>query len=271
MIPQIFDTRKRNLFKKRAYDNFQNHDFLHKEIFLNHLDRLSMILQDMPQVTLIDVPHYFTKMPEAEVFFAHKKTSNIISFQREDEIIPSSLNNQDAIIALLTCHSVNDLVGYFIQIKKALKPDGIFIGSFIGPNALFLVKNAFANAELEARNACEKRFFPTIDIRDLGGLLQRANFALPVADTESFRVHYKNLSSLVNDIRGTGERNYLSDRPQTLTKSIYINALKNLQEQLADHILDIDIITVTGRSPSEAQQKPLKPGSAQISMTEILK
>lgn len=270
MIPQIFNLNKRSIFKQRVQKKFKEHDFLHKEIFLNHLERLSMILQDMPSITLIDVPEHFTDLPEAKAFFEVKKTTHIEHVSRNDEYFPQHIQNQDAIIALLTCHSVNDLVGYFIQIKNALVSDGVFIGSFIGDKIISLLKNAFANAELDINGSYSKRFHPTIDIKDLGGLLQRAGFALPVTDSEDFFVRYKNLETMISDLRGTGEANCLNTDIQPLTKKIYYNALENIAKQVPDHRFAIDIITATGRSPSDAQQKPLKPGSAQVSLSKVL-
>lgn len=257
-------------FKKRVQKNFKQHDFLHKEIFLNHLERLSMILQDMPHITLIDVPEYFMQLPEAEAFLKHKKTTQIQHITRNSDILPETLKNQNAIIALMTCHSINDLVGYLIQIKNALIEDGVFVGSFIGDQIISLLRNCFANAELDIRQGYEKRFHPTIDIKDLGGLLQRAGFSLPVADTENYKVRYKNLENLIADIRGTGESNSLAAHISPLTKTIYHQALENIKTTSKDHLFDIDIITATGRAPSQAQQKPLKPGSAQVSLTKIL-
>jgi hypothetical protein len=270
MIPIIFNNRRRLAFKKRACRHFHEHDYIHKAIFLNHLDRLSMILQDMPNITFIDVPQYFIDLPEAQQFLSLKKTVNVINIQRNDEIIPHDIKQQNAIIALLTCHTINDLVGYFVQIKNALISDGVFIGSFIGNKTISIIKQAFSNAELESKQTYHNRFFPTIDMRDLGGLLQRTGFSLPVADSEIYRVHFKNLNTLIQDIRKTGNNNCLNTLPNTLNREIYKRALNNLAAIVPNHIFDLDIITITGRSPSEAQQKPLKAGSAQISMTKIL-
>jgi len=271
MIPVIFNISKRLAFKKRNAKKFQQSDFLHKEIFLNHLDRLSMILQDMPSITLIDVPEYFLDLPEAKAFFQLKKTMHITNIQRDNEILPQHIQKQNAIIALLTCHCINDLVGYLIQINNALQSDGVFVGSFIGEKTLGILKKSFTNAELEITNACHNRFFPTIDIRDLGGLLQRAKFALPVADSENYRIHYQDLKTMINDIKATGESNYLENASKPLNRKTYQKALENLHNLVPNHIFDIDMITITGRKPSDAQQKPLKAGSAQISLTKILK
>jgi hypothetical protein len=132
------------------------------------------------------------------------------------------------------------------------------------------LKNAVAQAELELTNACENRFYPIIDIRTIGGLLQRAGFALPVADTEDYHVHYKNLENIFMDIRGMGESNCMVHYPTPLKKAVYLSILDNLKKSVPTHRFAIDILTITGRSPSDAQQKPLKAGSAQISLSKIL-
>ncbi len=270
MIPIIFNLERRLNFKKRASNKLIHHDFLHKEVFLNHLERLSMILQDMPQITFIDVPDYFFELPEAIAFFKLKKTTHIHKITRDTEIVPTDIHNQNAVVALLTCHTINDLIGYFIQIKNALQEDGVFIASFFGENCVTLIKNAFMNAELDLTQSCSNRFHPVIDIKTLGGLLQRAGLNVPVADTENYPVRYKNLTSLIADMRGTGESNCLNALPKPLIKSVYKQALTILEKTVPDHIFNIDIMTVTGRSPSEAQQKPLKAGTAQISLSKIL-
>lgn len=270
MIPQIFDINRRLQFKKRAEKNFVQHDFLHKEIFLNHLENLSMILQDMPKITLIDVPHYFLELPEAQAFFHLKKTTHIETISRDSEIFPQAIKQQNAIIALLTCHTINDLVGYFIQIRNALQSDGVFTASFIGENINSILKNAFMNAELDMTNISHHRFHPVIDIKTLGGLLQRAGFSLPIANSEEYKVNYKDFKTLIADIRGMGENNCFINKPKSLRKSIYYKALDNLYKALPDKILKVDMITLTGRCPSDAQQKPLKRGSGQISLTKVL-
>lgn len=270
MIPTIFNLERRLNFKKRATRNQQNHDFLHKEVFFNHLERLSMILQDMPQITFIDVPDYFLEFPETVAFLNLKKTIKVNNITRDSEVFPNTITNQNAIVALLTCYTVNDVVGYFIQIKNALQSDGVFIASFLGENSVTLLKNAFANAELDLSNTYNNRFHPVIDIKTLGGLLQRAGFTIPVADTEDYNVHYKDLTTMIADIRGMGESNCLTHLPKPLKKSVYIQALSNLDTAIPDHLFKIDIATLTGRSPSEVQQKPLKRGSAQVSLSRVL-
>lgn len=270
MIPIIFNTKRRLQFKKRCDAHFVKHDFLHREIFLNHLERLSMILQDMEAITFIDVPDYFLELPEAVAFFKLKKTTQITNIRRQSDIFPPSITNQNAIIALLTCHAVNDLVGYFVQIKNALCEDGVFIASFFGENNITLLKNAFVTAELEITKGCHNRFYPIIDIRTLGGLLQRAGFTLPVADSENYTVHYKDVKTIIQDMRGMGESNCLMNPSVSLRRDVYTQALENLKNAVPSQIFNIDIVTITGRSPSEAQQKPLKAGSAQVSLTKVL-
>jgi hypothetical protein len=270
MIPTIFNLERRLNFKKRAKKHQQSHDFLHKEVFFNHLERLSMILQDMPSITFIDVPDYFLEFPETIAFLNLKKTTKVNNITRDSEIFPNTLSNQNAVVALLTCHTVNDLVGYFIQIKNSLHEDGVLIASFFGENSATVLKNAFANAELDLSNTYNNRFHPVSDIKTLGGLLQRAGFTIPVADAEDYNVHYKDLTSLIADLKGMGESNCLTHLSKPLTQSIYQQALINLDTALPDHILNIDIITLTGRRPSEAQQKPLKRGSAQVSLKQVL-
>jgi hypothetical protein len=270
MIPKIFNLERRLQFKKRASRHFTKYDFLHKEIFLNHIERLSMMLQDMPKITFIDVPAYFMDFPEVLSFLKTKKTVEIKTITRDSEIFPIDIQEQNAIVALLTCHTLNDLVGYFIQIKNALQDDGVFIASFIGEHIAVLLKNTFMNVELDMMGACDNRFYPVIDIKTLGGLLQRAGFSLPVADSETYKVRYHDVKRLINDIRGMGESHCLHILPKALNRKTYNMVLNNLETAVSNHVFNIDIVTITGRSPSEVQQKSLKRGSAQISLSKIL-
>ncbi len=181
----------------------------------------------------------------------------------------------DLAISALALHVVNDLPGVLAQIRRALKPDGLFLAALFGGDTLFELRDALATAEVETRGGLSPRVAPFADVRDLGGLLQRAGFALPVADVERTTALYRDFADLVRDLRLHGETNALTDRSRkplsraTLAAAI---AYYRANHAEADGRLraTFDIIYLTGWVPHESQQRPLKPGSAQTRLAEAL-
>ena len=133
----------------------------------------------------------------------------------DEERLPFAGERFDLAVSLLALHAVNDLPGSLIQIRRALKPDGLFLGCLLGGATLTELRQAFAHAEAEVEGGASPRVAPFADVRDLGGLLQRAGFALPVADAETVRVRYGDPFELMRDLRGMGLANALVDRRRT--------------------------------------------------------
>lgn len=181
----------------------------------------------------------------------------------------------DLVTSVLALHAVNDLPGALIQIRRALRPDGLFVAAMFGGETLTELRQAFANVEAEAWDGVSPRVAPFADVRDLGGLLQRAGFALPVADVERTVVRYRELTSLVTDLRALGETNALAGRyPRFLPRRV----LAALHHEYAARFADadgrlratLDIVYLTGWAPHESQQKPLRPGSAKSRLADAL-
>lgn len=181
----------------------------------------------------------------------------------------------DLAVSVLTLHAVNDLPGVLAQIRRALKPDGLFLAALFGGATLFELRQSMAAAEFETAGGISPRVAPFADLRDLGGLLQRAGFALPVADVERTAVLYRDFLTLPRDLRAHAETNALAERSRkSLSRATLaaISAHYAANHAQADGRLraTFDIVYLTGWAPHESQQKPLRPGSAKARLAEAL-
>jgi SAM-dependent methyltransferase len=182
----------------------------------------------------------------------------------------------DLIVSVLSLHAVNDLPGVLLQARRALKPDGLFLAALFGADTLLELRESFAAAEIETLGGVSPRVAPFADVRDLGGLLQRAGFALPVADQERTVVRYREFAKLVSDLRAMGETNALAERNRSpLPRMTLAAAIAHYGAHHADADgrlrATFDIAYLTGWAPHESQQKPLRPGSAISRLAVALK
>jgi len=185
----------------------------------------------------------------------------------EDEIVPGEDGAFDLVTSTLALHAVNDLPGVLLQIRRKLKPDGLFLGALFGGETLRELREAFTSAEIETLGGVSPRVAPFADIRDLGGLLQRAGFALPVADIERTTVRYRSFAKLVEDLRAQGETNAMTTRS---LKPLPRRTLAVLLAQYEPVTATFDIVYLTGWAPDASQQQPLKPGSAKARLADAL-
>ncbi|MGO4572202.1 methyltransferase domain-containing protein [Microvirga sp. 2TAF3] len=193
----------------------------------------------------------------------------------DEENLPVSGGHFDLAVSLLSLQSVNDLPGALVQIRRALKPDGLFIGALLGGATLTELRQAFTQAEAELEGGVSPRVAPFADVRDLGGLLQRAGFALPVADSETVRVRYGDPFALMRDLRQMGLTNALNDRRKApLRRATLLRAAQIYAERFADPDgrlpATFEIVWLSGWAPHESQQKPLRPGSAKMRLADAL-
>lgn len=182
----------------------------------------------------------------------------------------------DLIVSLLELHAENDPVGAMIQAREALVPDGLFIAAMFGGGTLGELRDALSAAEIETDGGLSPRIFPFADVRDAGSLLQRAGFALPVADTDRLTVRYADPIRLLADLRGAGESNVLTARRRAfLKRTTLMRALQLYRERHGEPDGRVPatfmFVTMTGWRPHESQPKPLKPGSGAVSLAEALK
>jgi hypothetical protein len=178
-------------------------------------------------------------------------------------------------VSLLSLHEENDLPGLLIQIRRALAPDGLFLGVMAGSGTLSELRECLLAAETEIYGGASPRIIPFADVRDAGALLQRAGFALPVADVETVTVRYDTAFGLLADLRAMGAANALLARSR---KPVSRRFLARVAQLYAERHSDPDgrvratfnLVWLSGWSPAASQQKPLKPGSAQVSLARIL-
>lgn len=181
----------------------------------------------------------------------------------------------DLVVSPLALHWTNDLPGALIQIRRALKPDGLFVAALFGGATLRELRACLLEAETAARGGAGARVSPFADAYDMAGLLQRAGFALPVADTETTTVRYADPIGLLRDLRGMGETAAFVDRSAgPLTRGVLQKALQLYAERFADPDgrvrATFEILYVTGWAPADSQPKPLKPGSAKTRLADAL-
>lgn len=193
----------------------------------------------------------------------------------DEELLPFGDATLDLVVSGLSLHHVNDLPGTLLQIRRALKPDGLFLASLLGGSTLGELGAAWLAAEAEVTGGASPRVAPAIDLRDLGGLLQRAGFALPVVDSDVVQVAYSSPLALMKDIKAMGASNALTARQRSLTRRDVLGRAAQIYEQRharADGrvLATFEILTVTAWAPDPSQQKPLEPGSAAVRLADVL-
>ncbi|MCK8463261.1 SAM-dependent methyltransferase [Aliiroseovarius sp. S1339] len=181
----------------------------------------------------------------------------------------------DLVIHGLSLHWANDPVGQLIQAKRALTPDGLFMGVMFGGQTLAELRAVLSEVEIETTGGLSPRILPMGEIRDLGALLQRAGFALPVADSDLREVTYGSATALIRDLRLMGERNALDQRHTAPLSRAFLTAVNNRYAQhfpaSSDRITaSFDLVFLTGWAPDESQPKPLRPGSAAARLADAL-
>ncbi len=204
------------------------------------------------------------------------KTAGTNGLVGDAELLPFAPNTFDLAVSALALQDVNDLPGALAQIRRALKPDGLFLGCLIGGASLRELRAALAEAESEIAGGVSPRIAPFADLRDMGGLLQRAGFALPVTDVETLNVRYPHLFALLADLRAMGATNALIERlRRPARRALFLRAAEIYARDNADNDgrlrATFEIVFLSGWAPHESQQKPLKPGSGQVSLADVLR
>jgi len=194
---------------------------------------------------------------------------------QDQDILDLPANSFDLVVHAMSLHWANDPIGQMVQCRHALRPDGLFFGMFFGGQTLHELRTVLAEAESRMTGGLSPRIAPMGEIRDLGSLLQRAGFALPVADSIPLNVSYPDPFALMRELRAMGEGNALNSRLKTPTKkAVFAEAARLYQDHFGDADGRIpatfEVIVLTGWSPDESQQKPLRPGSAKQSLADAL-
>jgi len=193
----------------------------------------------------------------------------------DEEALPFADSTLDLVVSGLSLQAVNDLPGVLVQVRRALKPDGLFLAALLGGDTLAELRQSFAVAESEHDGGVSPRVAPFPDLRDLGALLQRAGFALPVTDVDRITVRYATPLGLLHDLRRMGAANPLIERRRVpLRRATLMRAMAVYAARFADSDgrvrASFDVIWLSGWSPHENQQKPLRPGSAKKRLADAL-
>ena len=283
---RIFDRASLTRHRARAAANFGQYDFLLTRTIEEVGERIVHTNRSFPLA--LDLGCHDGALAKAEL--PPGKIGSIVSTDlsldmvkrapaprivADEEFLPFAGETFDLVTSLLSLHWVNDLPGALIQLRRAMKPDGLFIGAFFGGDTLTELRHSLAEAEIEVEGGLSPRVSPFADPRDVGGLLQRAGFALPVVDSDRVTVRYDNALKLMSDLRGMGETNALAERRrQPIKRRTLFRAAEIYAEKfgLPDGRIPatFEIVMATGWAPHESQQKPLQPGSAAHSLAEAL-
>jgi SAM-dependent methyltransferase len=193
----------------------------------------------------------------------------------DEEALPIAESMLDLVVSALALQSVNDLPGVLIQVRRALKPDGLFLGCLLGGDTLTELRQSFAAAEADVEGGVSPHVAPFADVRDLGALLQRAGFALPVTDVDRLTVRYASPFALMQDLRRMGAGNALTERRRVpMRRATLMRMAEIYAREFADADGKVratfDIVWLSGWSPHASQQQPLRPGSAQARLADAL-
>jgi NADH dehydrogenase [ubiquinone] 1 alpha subcomplex assembly factor 5 len=285
---RIFDRRLLRQRRARAARGLHAHDFLLREIGERLCDRLSDIARAFPLTLDLGARDGLIArslkgrggietliQADASFLNAHRARHNGPALVADEELLPFQAQSFDAVLSNLALHWVNDLPGALVQIRNCLKPDGLFLASLFGAGTLGELRTCLMEAELAELGGASPRVSPFADLRDAAGLLQRAGFALPVADVDTVTVTYADFFALLRDLRGMGETNALMERLKHPTRrTIFARAAAIYEDRFADREgrlpATFQILFLTGWAPHESQQQPARRGSGQTSLKDVL-
>lgn len=269
---KLFDYESVLSHRMRGLTLDPKYQFLKAEVADRMRERLEEINRDFP--ARLDVGGHFSR----HLIGAADQYELLPITETETGELPGLPHepNFDLITSNLEFQWINDLPGLLIQLRGRLKPDGMILASLFGGETLHELRHALIAAEVEITGGASARVIPFADVKDVGSLLQRAGFALPVTDSDTLKFTYEHPIQLMHELRGMGETNALMDRPKNFLRR---DVLMRACEIYADKFrLDngripatFDIIYLTGWQPHESQQKPLKPGSGQVNLADALK
>jgi SAM-dependent methyltransferase len=287
--PLLFDRILHRRRLDRAASGFAAADFLQRRAALDLTERLEGIMRDFPRAVDLsarngafahaladsDAAQRVGLLIEADLSPAMLAGRGGPRVVLDEERLPFAPSSLDLIVSTLGLHWTNDVVGALVQIHRALKPDGLFLGSFLGGSTLTELRQALTDAESEILGGAGSRVSPFADSRDAASLLQRAGFALPVADVDRVTVSYEHPLKLMADLRQMGETNVLADRhPHALTRTLLARASEIYAQRFSGPdgrvSATFEIVTLTGWAPHASQQQPLQPGSAKMRLADAL-
>lgn len=283
---RVFDRVLLRQRRARAASGWAAHDFLKREMATALRERLDDIRHPFPR--LLDLGSHGGELVEAlrgraggELTVSTDLSRHFLNKSAgprvvaDEEFLPFAPASFDLVTSALALHWVNDLPGALLQIRQILKPDGLFLAAMLGGSSLTELRQCLLQAESEIEGGASPRVSPFVDLRDAAGLLQRAGFALPVADIDRLSVTYADPFALMRELRGMGESNVVLERRraplrrQTLLRAaaLYSDRFGRPDGRIT---ATFEIVYLHAWAPHESQQKPLRPGSAQQRLAEAL-
>lgn len=282
---RIFDRHTVHRHRDRAAPRLSEHDFLLREVAGRLADRLADINRTFDSAVELGSRAGILR----DAVSAHGRVTRLIEVGQsaghgrdgrtdvvaDEEYPPIADASADLVISNLALHWVNDLPGALIQIRRALKPDGLFLAAMLGGDTLRELRHVLVEAEAAEAGGVSPRISPFADLGDVAALLQRAGFALPVADADTLTVTYSDAFALMRDLRGMGETNAVAGRTAGFTRrAVLFDAAVRYAELYggADGRIPatFQILYLAGWAPAISQQKPLRPGSAAARLAEAL-
>jgi SAM-dependent methyltransferase len=279
--PRLFDRRllRRRLARALAAGA---PDFLIARAAEDLEDRLSAIKRDFPRALDLGTPtaHFVQALATPKrpaplrAALALREREQGLRLVADEEALPFAKGSLDLVVSGLALQWVDDLPGVFAQARRILAPDGLFLACMIGGISLFELRQALIEAESEVSGGAGQRVSPFVDMRDLGGLLQRAGFTLPVTDVDSITLRYDSMLALCAELHVMGAGNSLRER-RPLARRTLLRAAEIYAQKFSDPDgrvrATIEIVWLSGWTPHESQQKPLAPGSAQMRLEDAVK
>jgi SAM-dependent methyltransferase len=266
--PALFDTDLLAHRRARA-GRGAGADFLHEAMAAEVSERLKEVNRTFTAPAVVG--------PRAALWADRLAADGLAAPQTVPDAEPLALAEgaHDLLVHALALHWANDPVGQLVQARRALRPDGLFLGLLFGGQTLAELRAVLATAEVELTGGLSPRVAPMGEIRDLGGLLQRAGFAMPVADSHRLTVTYATAFDLMRDLRAMGETNVLRDRLRRPTRrAVFLRAAALYAERFAGPDARIpatfEIVVLTGWAPAADQPRPLRPGSAKMRLADAL-
>jgi SAM-dependent methyltransferase len=284
--PDIFDRQLLRRRRDRAAGNIAAHDFLLARVADDIIERLAVVRRTFPIVLNLGAYHGLlgrrvAQLAGVETVIDAEASARLLAqctglrLRADEEALPLRDASLDLVVSGLALQFVNDLPGTLLQVRRALKPDGLMLAAMLGGNSLAELRTALLAAEDEIEGGASPRVAPFADVRDLGALLQRAQFALPVVDSQTVVVTYADPLALMRELRAMGAGNVLRARSRSaLQRRTLVRSLEIYAERFGlpgGRIpATFEILTLTGWAPHASQQQPLQPGSAKARLADAL-
>lgn len=282
----VFDRRQVRLHRQRAAHAAAGADFLHAHVADQLVDRLFDVVREFPDA--IELGSHagtlgrsltgikgISRLVSADLAPGMVRRAAGLRVVADEEFLPFADQSVDLVVSNLALHWTNDLPGALVQINRTLRPDGLFLGALLGGDTLFELRRSILEVESEILGGVSPRVSPLTEVRDAGGLLQRAGLALPVVDREVITVTYPNAFKLIVDLRDLGETGANIERRREIPPRAFwprvAERYAHLFAQEDGRIpATFEVLYLSGWAPGPGQQRPMRPGSAQMRLADAL-